>query len=433
MPATDHGPHPDTPRRRFGRLVRDLRTRRGLTQADIGRIAHTTADAVATWERGRSLPDEPTMRRVAARLDPASDTLLTAWRAAKTDSRTVGPPVGPDPATVLAHATQDCAEFGTWAERLDTGEVAITTLMTRARDLATQALTAPPAQILAPASDLNRELFALLRGHHTPAQARDLYTVAGAVCALMSFLASDLGALSAAQVHAATAQACAEHADRDEVRAWVASAKSKNAFWEGDYLTSARLAAGGPARQACGTAAVMLACQEADAYAKLGAHDRAESALDRAAREADRDGGPDLVGGVLSCPPVRHGGYVATAHTLAKRHSMGAAAAEGALAVAAQPGPVVAFGSIAQLHITRAMALKGGGDLDGAASALRPVLDLPPGKRLATITGRLRTLAADLDAAATRSSRVAAPLREEIAEYCAGATQKALPAGGREP
>lgn len=37
--------------RNLGRMLRDERKRRGLTQADIGAVVNVTAQAVSRWER----------------------------------------------------------------------------------------------------------------------------------------------------------------------------------------------------------------------------------------------------------------------------------------------------------------------------------------------------------------------------------------------
>jgi transcriptional regulator with XRE-family HTH domain len=419
------------PRARFGPLLRHLRTSADLTQARLGAFLHVSPDAVATWEKGRSLPDEA----IAQRLDEhlvASGALMQAWRSAQADRRadsaTVGSTVGLSATTVLATSAQDAARFGSWAERLDAGDVAIAALALRVRELAHRALSAPPVDVIGPASDLARELFTLLRGHTTPARARDLYTLAGATCALVAWLSGDLGALDAAAVHASTAEVCAEHADRDELRAWVASARSKTVFWTGNYLTAARIAAAAQRFTPNSTVTVMLACQEADAYAKLGDIVRADAALERAAREADRVVGIDMIGGLLSCGPGRRAGYAATIRTVLGQHDKSLEAADWALDEFAADSRY-GFGTVAQVHVTRMLAFAGIGEFDGAEAAVRPVLNLPPGRRLATITGRLRPFTRALNSPALRSSSVAAPLRAEIIEWCDSSVQRVITTG----
>lgn len=419
---------PPTPARaRFGQHLRALRTAAGLRQADIAAPLYVSADAVATWERGRSLPDPDTTARLDERLH-ADGALLADWRAAQADRTPVGQGVGQSATSLLTAAAREAAEFGAWAERLDTGEVAITALTIHARELAAASLSAPPAEVVGQAADLNRQAFALLRGHHKPAHARDLYAVAGVTCALLAWLSGDLGALDAARMHGSAARVCADMADQPELSAWVAAVRSKTAFWAGDYLAAAELARQGLAFNAPGTAGVMLACQQADAYAKLGASDLAREALARAEDEAERARGGDGIGGLFSCGPARHANYASGSLLALGDPRRALVEADRALAEFDADGGY-GFGTVAQVNVTRVFAHVADGDLDGAAVAARPVLDLPPGRRLATLTERLRPLAALLARPTLRSSTVAGPLREQVTQFCGIPGQRALPAG----
>lgn len=423
---------PPTPARaEFGRLLRDLRDGRH-TQASLGQLVHVTPDAVATWERGRSLPAD---ERTAAALDQhlgAHGALLAAYREARAASRpdrtTVGTATPADTRSVLREAAQAAAAFGTWAEQLGSREVAITTLAVRARHIATDALTQPPATVAAHAADLATETFTLLRGHHKPAHTRDLYVVAGSVSALLAWLAGDLGDLDAARLHGSTASLCADHADHADLHAWVASVRSKTALWSGDYQAAAELAAQGLTHAAQGTVRTMLACQQADAYSMLGAQREIRAALQRAETEAAAQTGTDAVGGLFSFGPARHANYAASAHLALREHTAAIAATDTALAVFEVDGGY-GFGTVAQVHIARTLTYADAGDLDGAAAAVRPVLDLPPERRLATLTGRLKPLAHALGAPALRSSTVAAPLRQELIEFCRTPGRPALSSG----
>ena len=40
-----------------GRLIRDLRTEKGLTQAQLAQLIHVSDKAVSKWERGLGCPD----------------------------------------------------------------------------------------------------------------------------------------------------------------------------------------------------------------------------------------------------------------------------------------------------------------------------------------------------------------------------------------
>jgi len=414
---------------RFGKLLREHRTAQRATQLALGRLVHVSADAVAIWEKGRSIPaDEATARDLDAYLH-ADGVLLQAWIEA--DNPT-GQPTAPDDSlsavSLLASSAQDAAQFGTWAEVVNTGAVTITTLTARVRNLVDRALAEPPAAIVTEAAAINHTLFDLLRGHNKPGHAKELYAAAGTTCALLGWLSGDLGHLDAAAMHGATAQTCAEMAEDAGVAAWAAVVQSKTAFWAKDYVKAANLARDGARHAAPGTAAVMLAYQQADAWARLGATTQTVAALDDARRAEDTQRGADSLGGLFSCGPGRALNYAAGANNEISRHGHAQAAADAALAVFANDRSY-GFGTVAQTHLTKVLAYANAGDLDAAAAAARPLLDLPPDRRLTTLTDRLWPLARALAAPSMATSSVAAPLREEITAFCVGSGQLAIGAG----
>lgn len=415
---------------RFGALLREYRNAQHVTQHALGRHVGVSPDAVATWEKGRSLPDEATVRLLDARLQ-ADGRLRQARREAdiRTDRPTsTGPALSAD--SLLASSAQDAADFGSWAEIVNAGAVTITTVTNRVRALADLALAAPPMQIISEAAEINHTLFGILRGHHKPGHGRDGYIATGVCNAILCWLAGDFGNLDAAEIHGATAQTCADMAENPELTAWVYVVRSKTAFWARNYLVAANLARAGAAAAygAPGTAAVMLACQQADAWAKLGAAEEAARALDEADRAASTQHGVDSLGGLFTCGPGRALNYAAGANNEIARHAQAQTAADAALAVFARD-PAYGFGTVAQTHVTKTLAYANAGDLDAAAVAARPVLDLPPERRLATVKDRLRPLARALTAPSLNTSRVAAPLREEITAFCRDSGQRAIGTG----
>ena len=421
-------------RQRFAARLSTLRDAQGRTQAQIGHHLHVTADAVRKWQAGR-LPDADTARELDAYLNADGalyrDYLAdSADRANRTRNRTAAGQAL-SATTVLADSAQQAAEFGTWAETTNVGEVAITTLHIRMRELAHRALSEPPAIVANAAADLNGRVFELLRGHHSPAAARDLYATAGWACGLLAWLAGDLGALDLAAVHNATARRCAAMSENPEVAAWTAAVDSKTWFWAEQYAKSAQVAEAAAALAAPGTAAVMLACQQADAYAKLGDPGRTIAALEQADRSADTVTGPDSIGGLFSCRPGRAANYAASCRLGIDDAAGSIAAAETAFA-AFNVESGYGFGTVAQTRITQAFAFGASSQWDAMAAALRPVLDLPPDRRLETLTARLTPMAGQLAAPALRTSRTVSALREEINAYCERSARKALPAATEE-
>ncbi len=321
----------------------------------------------------------------------------------------------------LIAAAEEAADFGAWAEQMNRGTIVIERLHQRTRQLASACLSLPPAVVMAHARPLSRDVFAMARQHHKPAQARDLYMIATYLCSMMAWLAGDLGALEAAELQARTAWACAEIADDAESTAWALSVQAKIAFQRRDYTKTVELTRRGLRYDSTGTSRVMLVCQEADALSLLGATDKATESIRRADTEADRIHGADSIGGLLSCGPARHANYAAGVYLLAGRTDLALSEANRALDQLNSSG-IYGFGTVAQLHLTRTAAHVRAGQIDGAAEAARPVLDLPPERRLATLTERLKPLTRVLDRPALRGSTLAGSLRTEIAEYCTAAS-----------
>ena len=60
-----------------GRLIAQLRTALGMTQAELAQRLDVTDKAVSKWERGKSLPDISLFNRLAAELRVSVIEILT--------------------------------------------------------------------------------------------------------------------------------------------------------------------------------------------------------------------------------------------------------------------------------------------------------------------------------------------------------------------
>jgi hypothetical protein len=154
--------------------------------------------------------------------------------------------------------------------------------------------------------------FSLLEGRQHPRQTAELYATAGYLCALLAWISCDLGQLQAADTHGRAAWLCAELTSHDDLRAWVLSTRSKIAFWDGRLRDAINLARRGAAFRPHGTAGIMLACQEADAWAALGAIDGARGALARAEAARDQMEGAGEVAGLFACSDFRRADYASS-------------------------------------------------------------------------------------------------------------------------
>ena len=62
--------------KKMGVQIATMRKAKGLTQEEIGKRLHVSAQAVSKWERGESLPDLPLLPSLAQILETTTDFLL---------------------------------------------------------------------------------------------------------------------------------------------------------------------------------------------------------------------------------------------------------------------------------------------------------------------------------------------------------------------
>jgi transcriptional regulator with XRE-family HTH domain len=138
----------------------------------------------------------------------------------------------PDMDDVLA-AADESAAWAQWAESTNVGEVALEQILADVQTLAGDYLTGDAVELFGRARGLRDRVFRLIEGHQPPRHSADLYVSVGYLCGLLAWISSDLGNLRAADTQGRTAWLCAEMAGHVELRAWVASTRSKVAFWDG--------------------------------------------------------------------------------------------------------------------------------------------------------------------------------------------------------
>ncbi|MFE9886906.1 helix-turn-helix transcriptional regulator [Streptomyces scopuliridis] len=335
---------------------------------------------------------------------------------------TIEPPADPDP---VLSAAADSASWAQWAEATNVGEIALEQILADVRTLAYDYLTGDALVLFNRTRTLRDRVFALLEGHQPPRQSADLYLSAGYLCGLLAWMTSDLGNLRAADTHGRTAWLCAENAGHDGLRAWVCSTRSKIALWDGRLRDAVNHARRGSLVNVGGTVGVLLACQEADAWAVLGAADEAEGALSRAARAREAIVGEDDIGGLFSCPQARQENYAAAVHLRIGQPHAALRETQSALSLLATQ-PVRAYGTEAQIHIGQASALLECGEADGIMPALLPVLAMPAERRMGPVTQRMRELAAAMARGPAARASATTAARRSITEWCADSAPRHL-------
>jgi transcriptional regulator with XRE-family HTH domain len=357
----------------------------------LAEVYGCTVEDLLDLEDRRHLPDSD-LRVLRGTTPPQAPTPLPVQPPTQAPE-----PVGPE--LVLLTADQS-ATWAQWAEGSNVGAIALEQLLADVRGLAVEYLTQDPMSLFVRTRRLRDRVFSLLEGHQPPRQTTDLYVAAGYLCGLLAWASSDLGHLQAADTQGRTAWLCAELAGHDGLRAWVLSTRSKIAFWDKRYRD-----------------AILLACQEADAWAELGAKDEAQVALARAETAREHMAGVDEVGGIFSCGAVRHANYSSAVHLRAGQPREALVEADGALGLLGRQ-PVRAVGTEAQLHLVRAGALLMTGEADGAFEALLPVLGLRPEQRLDTVTQRLQQFAVRVAKGPYGDSGSAREIQGSVEVYC---------------
>ncbi|MGE7439938.1 XRE family transcriptional regulator [Kitasatospora sp. NPDC001175] len=406
--------------------------------AVLAELYGTDLDDLLDLDDRRALPDVD-LRLLRHRADTPQDT------PPQTPSTVTVPLSGPELVDVAA---RESAQWAQWAEASNIGNIALEQLQADTQYLAAAYLTEDPMLVLAQTRAMRDRVFGLLEGHQRPTQSRDLYVIAGYLCGLLAWMSSDLGYRAQAETHGRTAWLCAELADHPGrtawlcaeladhpgrtawlcaeladhpgLRGWVCSTRSKVSFWSGRLREAVQHAQRGAACRPPGTAAILLTCQEADAWAELGAHREAQSALQRAADAGDQElaqPANDDIGGLFSCASARHANYGASVHLRGGTAQAALAHADHGLAELARQS-IRAYGTEAQLHITRAGALLLSGDTDEVAAAIAPVLALPGDHRTAPVLQRLRELASAAARSPMADSRGGLHLQGAVDVFC---------------
>jgi len=336
-----------------------------------------------------------------------------------------GPEMGSEEEIAMEAADQS-AEFGAWAEGTNVGPVTIEQLHDQVRQLASGLIG--PRVLFDRALVLRNRVFDTIEGHQYPDQSRDLYVVAGWLCAMLCSASNKLGQHAAAEAQARTAWLCGEIADHNDLRAWSRALQANAAYWRGDVLRAAQLSEDGLRYARTGTAGLQLTCQIAADRARLGHVDDANAALNRIRDEREHADTAADVGQSFSCHQVRQYGFTGAAHLRLGRPVDALGEFNDAL-VLVDLAPH-AYG-LSTVHLVRLDAVRAYlrlRQLDGANDMIRPVLALPPDRRDDPIVQRAGTVSDLLGEREWQATPLARQLQEEIADFRAdSAARRALP------
>jgi len=336
-------------------------------------------------------------------------------------------------------AAAQSARFGQWADSLGVGDLAFAVLWQRLGQLAVDYVHAPMVPVFTDLVSLRDDVFELLAAPD-PAQARDLYLLAGTTCGLLAHASGNLGHLRAAHTQACAALICARKADHPTLAAWVLGVRALQSEWTGQPDESLRFASQAQSQaareQLTSTVPAWLAAIEARALARRGNRGEALAALQRAADNRSRVLGLlgyrnefDQVGGILTFTEVKQHYYAG--RTLLRIGEFSAAQSHAQLAItgyAAGPADQRSYGDEVITWADLALARVSGAvpDLEGAAEALAVIREQPADRCLPTLLGPLRDLSVALSEPWVRDTRQAAEMRGLITDIATACQRPAV-------
>lgn len=402
------------------------------TLRTLAQVYSTTWDRLVDLEDLAQMPQEDreayhamlaALRRSAS--VPLTGRITVIGRGHEVDD----PPDRPQrpPEHVIEEAAEESAELTTWAGSSNVTDETLGELTQGLRSLAHAYVFSPPYPLLLRTRKLRNRVSRLLRGRQNPQHTRDLYLLGARSCTLLAWMTGDLGNYLAAGDHASAAWMCAQMADHNGARTWVRATQSKLAYWSGDYVESARLAADGLDYAPVDSASVLLALLQARAHARVGRVSEANDALTRWREMREQVPGPDQVGGVLGLSQAQQH-YLAGSTYLELRQPVDTLT-EATRSIAlfeATPTEQRFYGAEILARIDAVRAHLQGGDLDGAAEEIPPILAVDPDQRLDTFVQGLDQVRRCLANPRFRGSSTAQQLQEGIEDYAATAIGRSL-------
>ncbi|MET9461945.1 hypothetical protein ABZY05_44135 [Streptomyces canus] len=272
--------------------------------------------------------------------------------------------------------------------------------------------------------DTHGDVLRILEGGRVrPSQLRELNFMAGALSFLVAKGFNDMEDRDQAMTMARVAAACAREAEHAPLVALVDGLKSLIAYWAdkpGDALHFAQKGAA-TAADLNGTVGLWLLGLQARAAAVQGDEETVRSANMEATERRDRVVPDDLdaLGGLFTYSQEKQLYYAVEAEALLGNGDA-QLAAQAELAVQAfsnADAPFWAFGDLAGSQCDLALIRLYGGDVEGAAAAIRPVLDLPTSHRNNGIVVSAQRVRRALMSDQVRTAIAARDLRDEIEIY----------------
>jgi hypothetical protein len=290
---------------------------------------------------------------------------------------------------LITMSAERARDFLAQAEQSNLGPGTIDQLTEDVRQLAVASQDRPFPLLLPDLVTTQDRVFTLLEGRQKPEQSRELYLLAGIVSGFLAKASHDVGAAHEALTQTRAAYACADNAGHDGLRAWIRGLQALITYWAGRYDDSVRYTELGAdaAARSHGTSGIWLHNSAARALAAAGRIDDARTALNLAtdARDHTRPDELDELGSICTFSLPTQLYYAADALAWggpdeaadAERQAVQALAALREAPAADRGGFGNEQGALCDLAVARLRR----DEPEGAAEALRPVLELPVDQR----------------------------------------------------
>ncbi|MFI1443201.1 hypothetical protein [Streptomyces fructofermentans] len=331
-------------------------------------------------------------------------------------------------------AVRRAKEFLLGKDRERVGDDTLSMLDDEVARLVTSYPREPLAVIWEDLLETQDQVFRLLEGGRVrPSQLRDLNMKASVLSFLVAKGFNDMEVPHQAMTMTRVAASCAKDAEHPGLISLTHGLKSLIAYWADKPEDAYHYASQGAAISANlrGTVSLWLLGLQSRAAARLGNEEIVRKAILEATerREHVQPDDLDALGGLFTYAPEKQLYYeVESGALLGNGDAQLHVQAEQAVQGFTDPhSPNWAFGDLAGAQCDLALIRLFGTDVDGAAEAIRPVLDLPASHRNNGIVVSALRVRQELMSGPARTAVVARDLRAEIEAF--PASRPALPHG----
>ncbi|WTZ38450.1 helix-turn-helix transcriptional regulator [Streptomyces sp. NBC_01390] len=422
----------------FGRASRLIRERAKLRQEDMAHLTGLSQGFLSMLEAGtRRLTNLDKVARFLNGIETPDALLPPPFREHHAAALTPLPLPRSGPLTVDLQvstgeqatdlyqlATQAAAQSLRFAEAVthsNVSDVELEVLESTITRIATDYVHAPLYPLFHDLLSTRNQLFSLLSGHQPPGQTRELYLLAGTSCLLLAHASQNLGDQDSAVAQLQTAGTLAEHADHDDLRAWVKGTAALIAEWSTHRHTALEYTQQAIRFAPVGETRVRIAAIGARAAARVGDRNTALTALKELeqAREQRTDpNGLTRFGGLLSFPEAKQEYYIGGTYALLGEHERAEQHAAAAIDLYEMgPKEQRSYGDEALARLDIVTARIATGEIEGAGEQLQPILELPVERRIRQLGDSVQGVARLLEEPQFARNRTARELADATRGY----------------